>query len=100
MTLSAEEFIRRFLMHLLPPGFMKVRTAGFLSGRVRKKYLSLIHRLLHSEYQESPVKKMSSADLILHFYGRNIKVCDYCQGTLEIVQRLDCFTASRFIRAS
>lgn len=100
MTLSAEEFIRRFLMHLLPSGFMKVRTAGFLSGCVRKKYLSLIHRLLHSEYQESPVKKMNSAKLILYFYGRDVTTCDCCKGKLEIIQRLDCISASRFIRAS
>ena len=100
MTLSSEEFIRRFLMHLLPPGFMKVRAAGFLSGRIRKKSLSLIYRLLNKEYQESPVKKMKSAELILYFYGRNITVCDYCQGMLEIIHRLDWITVSRFIRAS
>ena len=40
-TLAAEEFIRRFLQHVLPRGFVKVRYYGFLSSAVRPKLLSL-----------------------------------------------------------
>jgi hypothetical protein len=46
MALSAEEFIRRFLLHILPKGFKKIRHFGFLSGGVRKKKLALARRLL------------------------------------------------------
>lgn len=37
MTLEAEEFIRRFCLHILPPGFMKIRHYGFLASRVKPK---------------------------------------------------------------
>jgi len=40
-TMAAEEFIRRFLQHVLPRGFVKVRYYGFLSSAVRPKLLSL-----------------------------------------------------------
>ena len=37
MTLSAEEFIRRFLLHVLPDGFQRIRYYGFLGNRYRKR---------------------------------------------------------------
>jgi Putative transposase len=37
MTLSADEFIRRFLIHTLPPGFQRIRYCGFLANRFRKE---------------------------------------------------------------
>jgi hypothetical protein len=39
MTLDAEEFIRRFLLHLLPHGFMRIRHFGFLANRTKKHAL-------------------------------------------------------------
>ena len=45
-TISAEEFIRRFLQHVLPRGFVKVRYYGFF-GPAKRKTLRQIHRLLH-----------------------------------------------------
>jgi hypothetical protein len=46
MTLKAEEFIRRFLLHVLPNGFQRIRHYGFLANRVRKEKLELARRLL------------------------------------------------------
>jgi hypothetical protein len=46
MTLTAAEFIRRFLLHVLPRGFVKVRYFGFLSSRNRASGLSAIRLLL------------------------------------------------------
>jgi Putative transposase/Transposase zinc-binding domain len=46
LTLSAAEFIRRFLLHTLPPGFQRIRYFGFLASRCRKKKLALCHQLL------------------------------------------------------
>lgn len=100
MTLSADEFIRRFLMHILPKGFCRIRSAGFLAGCVRKKNLGLIHELMDSHYCESPVKTMSSAELILHFYGHDVSVCGTCNGTLVICPRMVLHSAGHFIRAS
>jgi hypothetical protein len=46
MTLSAEEFLRRFLQHVLPKGFVKVRHYGLLANRCREQRLPLCRRLL------------------------------------------------------
>jgi len=45
MTLSAEEFIRRFLIHILPSGFMKIRHYGFLGNRNKTTKLKLCRLL-------------------------------------------------------
>lgn len=46
MTLSALEFLRRFLLHVLPRGFMRIRHYGFLANRHRQTQLALCRRLL------------------------------------------------------
>ena len=46
MDLSAEEFIRRFLLHVLPDGFHRIRYYGFLSNRHREEKLALCRQLL------------------------------------------------------
>jgi len=48
MTLDAVEFIRRFLLHVLPRGFVKIRHFGFLANRERKRALPLCSVLLSS----------------------------------------------------
>ena len=100
MTLGVDEFIRRFLMHILPSGFTRIRSAGFMAGCVRKKNLELIHSLLNSEYTESPVKAMTATELISHFYHRDVTICEKCHGTLEIYPRMSRISAAQMIRAS
>src|SRR6202035_5901039 len=46
MTVSGEEFLRRFLLHVLPRGFVRIRFFGFLANRRRKQLLPLCQRLL------------------------------------------------------
>jgi hypothetical protein len=46
MTLEATEFIRRFLLHILPSGFVRIRQFGFLANRARGKKLALCRALL------------------------------------------------------
>jgi len=46
MSLDAVEFIRRFLLHILPSGFVKIRHFGFLSNRTRKAMVQLCRELL------------------------------------------------------
>ena len=46
MTLSADEFIRRFLLHVLPKGFHRIRHYGLLTGATRKVRLDHIRQLL------------------------------------------------------
>ena len=51
MTLPVEEFLRRFLLHLLPRGFMRIRNFGFLANRQRAELLPLCFRLLQQSDQ-------------------------------------------------
>jgi len=46
MTLAVDEFLRRFLLHLLPPGFVRIHNFGFLANRHRTALLPLCFRLL------------------------------------------------------
>lgn len=98
MSLSPEDFIHRFLMHILPPGFTRIRYAGFLASCVRRKNLELIHSLLGSQYHPSTVKGMSAAQLIHHFYGEDITVCTSCHGNLVFYPRMSQTSAGNLIR--
>jgi putative transposase len=51
MTLSASEFLRRYVQHVLPHGFVRIRQFGFLANRHRSKSIALIRLLLASEPQ-------------------------------------------------
>jgi hypothetical protein len=52
MTVSADEFVRRFLIHTLPPGFRRIRHFGFLANRFRKEKLRLCRKLLANPVTE------------------------------------------------
>ncbi|MBI4863842.1 MAG: transposase [Candidatus Riflebacteria bacterium] len=54
-TVDAVEFIRRFLLHVFPKGFVRIRSYGFMANRGRHASLELCRRLL----QESPARKDS-----------------------------------------
>jgi len=54
MTLEAVEFIRRYLLHILPCGFVKIRHFGFLANRNRREALALCRALLPEENDRSP----------------------------------------------
>lgn len=76
MMLTADEFIRRFLMHILPPGFMKIRHYGLLASRDKTKRLALCKRLTNTPVIEK--SRTSTAVLILKITGRNITICPVC----------------------
>ena len=49
MTLSASEFLRRYVQHVLPHGFVRIRQFGFLANRHRSESIALIRQMLASE---------------------------------------------------
>jgi hypothetical protein len=62
-TLPAEEFIRRFLQHVLPKGFVKVRYYGFLSSGLRQRLAALRHQLVNLAVDNSaPVSTVESTN--------------------------------------
>jgi len=55
MTLDAVEFIRRYLLHILPSGFVKIRHFGFLANRNRRDDLTLCRTLLPTQTDHRPI---------------------------------------------
>ena len=81
MTIDASEFIRRFLLHVLPSRFVKIRHYGILSNRNRNRKLRLCQRLTFSKSRE--VQKLSSVELLFKLTGLDLRVCPSCgDGTM------------------
>jgi len=76
MTLAAGEFIRRFLLHILPTGFTKIRHYGFLASASKKKKLTLCKKLTGAKIIEK--FKLSAVELMLKLTGRDISLCPVC----------------------
>ncbi|MFC1588187.1 IS91 family transposase, partial [Planctomycetota bacterium] len=83
MTLDAAEFIRRFLLHVLPKGFVRIRHFGFLSNRNRKTSILLCRKLL-GEFDEAvdpgDCNQIDTwQELLLHLTVFDATVCPNCQ---------------------
>lgn len=86
MTLEAQEFIRRFLLHVLPDGFMRIRHFGFLANRSKKQALAQCRQLLdlNPALPKSPI--LSAKDLLLKLTGVDLSRCPCChEGTMMVV---------------
>jgi hypothetical protein len=89
ITLEAHEFIRRFLLHVLPDGFMRIRHFGFLANRSKKQALAQCRILLKLDpvLPQSPI--LSAKDLLLKLTGIDLSRCPCChEGTLITVSDL------------
>jgi Putative transposase len=78
MTLACEEFLRRFLEHVLPRGFPRIRYFGFLANRRRAHMLPLCRALPN---QPLPAKTPSIAKPML-------RKCPRCHGLMHLVELL------------
>ena len=83
MTLPVEEFLRRFLLHLLPRGFVRIRNFGFLANRQRAMLLPLCFRLLQDAAEISATTASPVADP-----SHSLCNCPVCGGTMHVVERL------------
>lgn len=89
MTLDAEEFIRRFLLHILPKGFKKIRYFGFMFNRDKKKNVILIRKLLDSDLQTIYSKKETLQEIMLRLTGMDIMLCPICgKGRLRRISEI------------
>ena len=88
MTLDAHEFIRRFLLHVIPKGFVRVRHFGFLANR-SKSLLAKCRHLLDLSPTVPTLPQRSVQQLVLQLTGIDISRCPLCQkGTLVFVANL------------
>ena len=83
MTLDVEEFLRRFLLHLLPRGFVRIRNFGFLANRQRAILLPLCFQLLHGSENITASPASPPAD-----QPQSLWNCPVCGGTMHVVERL------------
>ena len=92
MTLPADEFIRRFLLHVLPHGFQRIRYYGFLGNRYRREKLAQCRRLLgmpaQAEQTQVPTKQ-DYRDRFEELTGLSLHQCPHCQqGRMLVVETL------------
>jgi hypothetical protein len=82
MTLSLDEFLRRFLLHLLPKGFVRIRHFGFLASRRRAQVLPLCLAVLDSAPGQTETATSTAEDMNPHWF------CPQCGGPMVIIERL------------
>jgi hypothetical protein len=83
MSLPVDEFLRRFLLHLLPPGFVRIRNFGFLANRNRATLLPLCFQLLGGAEKTTASETSPSTNQIHSLWN-----CPVCGGTMRVVERL------------
>ncbi len=88
MKLKAEEFIRRFLLHVIPKGFMRVRHFGFLANHSKDR-LSKCRKLLGLAPALPKLSQSSTYELMRTLTGIDVTRCPLCQkGTLVFLAKL------------
>lgn len=89
LTTTAAEFLRRFLLHVAPPGLCRIRHYGFLSNRNKKQQLPRCRVLLGQPPPPSAAEAITVVALVLRFTGIDVTRCPHCkQGTLVPVERI------------
>jgi len=95
MTLSADEFIRRFLLHVLPNRFQRIRYYGFLGNRYRQERLDQCRRLLGMQIpapQTTASPEKDYRDRYEELTGRSLHQCPKCrQGRMLVIEMLPPF---------
>lgn len=78
MSLQTTEFLRRFAMHILPPGFMKIRHYGIMSSRAKKADLDSA-RISLKCFAPAGVRQLKWCELFQRIFGRHPLLCPKCQ---------------------
>jgi Putative transposase/Transposase zinc-binding domain len=83
MTLNADEFLRRFLLHVLPRGFIRIRHFGFLAVRHRRNLLPLCRTLLQTSQPSSVTEPAAPEPSLIDLWR-----CPCCGSPMTILERL------------
>ncbi len=84
MTLSAEEFLRRFLLHVLPKGFVRIRHYGLLAGRNVTTRLERSRQLLGCPHEPAPSAESKTwAQPLQEWTGQDYASCPHCGVALD-----------------
>ncbi|MBE0428220.1 MAG: transposase, partial [Nitrospirae bacterium] len=81
MSLKADEFIRRFLLHVLPPRYVRIRHFGLLANRSRKDNIALCRKLIGSCEIVTKEKERPETwqDHLLRICGIDVNICPVCK---------------------
>ena len=93
MTLAAEEFLRRFLLHVLPRGFVRIRFFGLLANRRRSALLPLCRRLI-DDHSDS----LTTAQTATPVSSSSGSICPLCGGPMTVVERFTAQQLADFTR--
>ena len=89
MTLAADEFIRRFLLHTVPNSFHRIRHFGFLASRAKTKDLTRCRTLLNAPAPPTVEPPKTTRDLFLELTGVDLSACPRCpSGRLHITAEI------------
>lgn len=95
-TIEAVEFIRRFLLHSLPKGFVRVRHFGFLANRNKTENLTKIRQLLGLASSTGGVVETSIEAMMRKLTGMDITLCPFCKkGKMQVVEEIAKYTGPR-----
>ncbi|NBX75013.1 MAG: IS91 family transposase [Proteobacteria bacterium] len=78
MQLAPDEFMRRFLSHVVPTGFMRIRSFGFLANACKANKIAIIKKQL-GDTSEKPKEKKDVKTLMLELTGKDITLCPICK---------------------
>ena len=84
MSLPAVEFIRRFLLHVVPKRFVRIRYVGLLSNRMRALNIELCRQLLKVKPEEvpQPAEQEGYVELLRQLFGIDLATCPVCRGPM------------------
>ena len=89
VSLSTTEFIRRFMQHVLPAGFQKIRYYGFLNNRNKKKNLHIIFTLQGHQRFRSMLNGLTTAEKMKRVWNYDIHLCPKCgQSSMLLTDRI------------
>ena len=89
MTIGADEFIRRFLLHILPKSFMKIRYFGFLANKNKKQAIPILRKLINPDAKLPEKVKETVQEMMLRVTGNDITCCPKCKkGRMIIIKNL------------
>jgi hypothetical protein len=84
MVLDVQEFMRRFLLHVLPRGLVRIRHFGILGNRFKKVKIALIRMLQGIEEKRKEEAEVTWKELMKDMIGIDVDICPNCRdGTLE-----------------
>jgi hypothetical protein len=98
MAVPARAFLHRFMLHVLPKGFVRIRHYGLLANSMRRNRIAVCRRLLGLQEKNAPhVTRESWEELLLRLTGKDVTCCPRCGGRLYTTRVVDAIGYQRLV---